>query len=320
MSLKGRVVPEPVDVGQMAPPIYARLPDVAGLFAARAARLDTLAPGNPLEPFLRFVAAVARAQHAAAGRLPAGTLPGADHIAFCKAHEFAPLDRLTWKRDPSFLAAARAVARELDGVDMPAPARAALDAFAARDDASVEALADRALRGACERWEHAETPFVGAALELHWTRMAALLDLADVAPLAARNLCPVCGSHPVASVIETAQGRQGSRFLCCPLCQTRWNYTRVQCAHCEGSKGVAYQSLEGAARAVRAETCDECRSYTKILYHEEDPALDPVADDLATVTLDILVSEGGWARACASPYLSPDPDEADAEPLSPASP
>lgn len=316
MTLKGKVVPEPVDIGQIAAPAFVRLPDIATLFLHRAERLEALAPGNPLEPYLRFVAAIARAQHDTAPRLPPGTLPAADHMAFCKAHEFPLIDRLTWKRDTSFVAGARLLAAALKEVPMPDPATQALAAFAGRDDASLEALAERVLRESQEPWEAAETPFVGAALELHYARMAALLDPVDPAPVEPRNLCPVCGALAVASIVDTARGRQGSRFLCCSLCQTRWNYTRIQCAHCVSTKGIAYQTIEGGSKAVRAETCDECRTYTKILYLEEDAALDPVADDLATLTLDMLVAETGWARACPSFYLLPEAEEGATEPLS----
>jgi len=315
MALKGKVVPDPVDIGQIAAPAFARLPDIASLFAVRADRLEVLAVDHPLEPYLRFLAAIARAQHDVAPRLPAGTLPGKDHIAFCRAHEFPLIDRLTWKRDASFVAGARALAAALKSADMPEAAAQALVAFADRDDASIEALADRVLREEHEGWETAEVPFAGAALELHFARMAALLDPGDPAPVEPRNLCPVCGSLAVASMVDAAHGRQGSRFLCCSLCQARWNYTRVQCAHCVSTKGIAYQSVEGGSKAVRAETCDECHTYTKILYAEEDAVVDPVADDLASLTLDILVSEAGWARACPSFYLVPEAEDDGPEPL-----
>jgi FdhE protein len=316
MTLKGKIVPEPVDIGQVAAPGFVRLPDIATCFRMRAERLEALAPGNPLEPFLRFIAAIARAQHEAASHLPAVTLPGKDHFAFSRAHEFPLIDRLTWKRDASFIGGARAIAAALRDAVMPDLARQALDGLGARDDASIEALAERVLREEQDVWENVEVPFVGAALELYYTRMAGLLHPGDPAPVEPRNLCPVCGALAVASVVDAARGRQGSRFLCCGLCQTRWNYTRIQCAHCVSTKGIAYQNIESGSKAVRAETCDECRTYTKILYLEEDAAVDPVADDLATLTLDILVSEAGWARACPSFYLLPDEEEGDTEPIS----
>ena len=38
-------------------------------------------------------------------------------------------------------------------------------------------------------------------------------------------------------------------------------------------------------------------SYLKILYQEKAPESDPVADDLATLALDMLVDEAGYSRA-----------------------
>ena len=58
------------------------------------------------------------------------------------------------------------------------------------------------------------------------------------------------------------------------------------------------------ADAVRAETCDACKSYLKIVYQEKGP-VDPVADDLATLTLDILVDEAGYARSGPNLLLVP---------------
>jgi FdhE protein len=56
---------------------------------------------------------------------------------------------------------------------------------------------------------------------------------------------------------------------------------------------------------MKAETCEECRTYTKILYMDKDPDAEPFADDLATLALDILVGEAGWTRATANPFLVP---------------
>jgi FdhE protein len=55
---------------------------------------------------------------------------------------------------------------------------------------------------------------------------------------------------------------------------------------------------------VRAETCDSCKSYLKIVYSRKGP-VDPVADDLATLALDILVDEAGYARSGPNLLLVP---------------
>jgi FdhE protein len=78
---------------------------------------------------------------------------------------------------------------------------------------------------------------------------------------------------------------------------------RVKCSHCQTTAGISYQSVEGGSRAIRAECCDTCRTYRKILYQEEDADVEPVADDLASLALDLLLSEEGYHRATANPLL-----------------
>ena len=48
--------------------------------------------------------------------------------------------------------------------------------------------------------------------------------------------------------------------------------------------------------ALQAETCDDCGHYLKIMHTDRDPFVEPVADDLASLTLDLLVSETGYQR------------------------
>ena len=51
-----------------------------------------------------------------------------------------------------------------------------------------------------------------------------------------------------------------------------------------------------AKPATEAETCDACGHYLKIVHMERDVNVEPVADDLGSVTLDLLVSEAGFRR------------------------
>jgi FdhE protein len=89
---------------------------------------------------------------------------------------------------------------------------------------------------------------------------------------------------------------------------------RVQCTRCGASgKSIAYQSAtigtspendgSAAETAVRAETCEECHGYRKVLYQEKDPGVEPVADDLASLNLDLLLGERGYHRASGNPLL-----------------
>jgi len=47
---------------------------------------------------------------------------------------------------------------------------------------------------------------------------------------------------------------------------------------------------------VSLETCDSCSHYLKIVNMAKDVQVEPVADDLATLTLDLLIAEEGYWR------------------------
>jgi FdhE protein len=303
MTLKGAVV-DPIDIGNVAQPPFIRQPDLKKLFDRRAARLQTLSRGHSLSDYLQFIAALVRAQVDVVDRLPAGTLPGPDQIAFFHEHKLPILDRLTWRRDPSWQAALDGILHGLAAVPMPDPARSALDELQRAGPDAREALADRVLGIDPAPPDAAQACFVGAALQVYWTRMAALLDQETVRAVEPAGSCPVCGSPAVASVVYAEGSLQGVRFLCCPLCASEWHCVRIKCANCQSTKGIAYHHIPERS-AMKAETCDECRTYTKILYKDKDPDGEPFADDLATFGLDVLVGEAGWARATPNPFLAP---------------
>jgi FdhE protein len=149
----------------------------------------------------------------------------------------------------------------------------------------------------------ASAPLLMAALQVYWVDIASRLGAGDVAALDVAIVCPVCGTPPVASIVRADAGSQGYRYLHCALCATEWHMVRVTCSHCQGTKGIDYRSIEGGSEAIRAECCDSCRTYRKILYQEKDSAVEPVADDLASLALDLLVSECGFHRASGNPLL-----------------
>ena len=47
---------------------------------------------------------------------------------------------------------------------------------------------------------------------------------------------------------------------------------------------------------MRAECCDDCGHYLKVVQMDKDPHAEPVADDLAGPTLDLLVLQSGKQR------------------------
>jgi hypothetical protein len=86
----------------------------------------------------------------------------------------------------------------------------------------------------------------------------------------------------------------------------------VKCTNCDSTKGIAYHGIEGGSDAVKAESCDECHTYRKIGYQDKDLEFEPLADDLASLTLDLLMGEAGYRRAvrirCCIPKRLPSND------------
>jgi FdhE protein len=78
---------------------------------------------------------------------------------------------------------------------------------------------------------------------------------------------------------------------------------RVKCSRCESTASIHYHSIEGGSQAIKAEACEQCHTYRKIFYREHEPAVEAVADDLASLALDLLMAEPGYHRASGNPLL-----------------
>jgi len=284
-------------LGEIAESDPVFLPDLATIFARRAERLLTLAGGHELESFLRLIGAVVAAQHQALAGLPPGRLPGPAQIDKAKLAKRAPLDPSTWERDESWQMALKRIVESVDDAVLPAQARVARAALRAMDATRLEALADAFLVGDVAAEDAAHTVFVAAALQVSWTRMAALLGKAGLsADTAETGQCPVCGSPPLAGMISPGGTKFGHRHLHCSLCATAWRYVRVRCVHCGGTDKISSRNLAGTSY-LRAECCESCHGYSKVFYIEKARSLEPLADDLASLGLDLLVAEEGFARA-----------------------
>jgi FdhE protein len=262
-------------VGEIAGGDPIRLPETATLFRRRSRRLEGLAEGHELQGFLRMITAVMAAQQAALDGLPADA---------------------GWQA---------ALARILDAVD-PAvlrdPACEARDALKAATSEQLEALSNHFLEGEVPADEAARMVFVVAALQVICTRKAAQADKAtlrvsDKEP----GLCPVCASPPVAGVIEPGGTKFGHRYLHCSLCATAWRHVRVRCVYCGSTDKVSFRQVAGTSY-LRAECCESCHGYSKVFYVENAKPIEPFADDLASLGLDLMVGEEGFARV-ANPFV-----------------
>ena len=283
-------------LGAVAEGDRIRLPELSTIFLRRAQRLQALAPGHELEGFLRLIAALVTAQHKALQDLPPGSLPGPAEIAKAKLVQRAPLDPSTWPRDESWRVALSRILETIEDDVLPEPARAARTALGQTSPRDLEALADRFLGGDVVAGEAGRAVFVAAALQVAWTRMAALLDKDDFASRETDGgECPACGSPPVSGLISPGGTKFGHRHLHCSLCATSWRYVRVRCVHCGSTDKISFRHLAGTAY-LRAECCEACHGYSKVFYLEAARALEPLADDLASLGLDVLVGEEGFAR------------------------
>jgi FdhE protein len=273
-------------------------PDPAKLFARRAQRFAELADGHPLGDWLRFLGRLTAAQHAALQELPAVPLPEAAAIERARRHSMPPATAHEWRPQGPWHQALYGIIETLQA-EAPPPAQKSLGLLGATVPGQLDALAQRVLRGEPPSKDRDLLPYVAAALQVAWTAAAArLASVGMVRPLDVPGVCPCCGSLPVASIVRAGGEIPNLRYLHCSLCNTEWNLARVTCAACASSGAMSLRHIAGAESPVlRAETCDECQSYLKILYSEKAARCDPVADDLATLALDVLLDEAGYARA-----------------------
>jgi len=276
-----------------------RLPDRAEVFAARAQRLRQLAPGNPIGPYLLLMAAVAEAQHVVAQSLDIAPLPPE---AIDRAGEHC-MPLLPAQDAGAPQAAAALFARLAATTPELATPLAALRAMPA--DALANAV--QALLGPGHAndtpIDTATAPLLMAALQLDRTVLASQLHEKDLPMLDVHTVCPVCGTLPVASIVRIGGRYQGLRYLHCGLCATEWHMVRVKCSHCETTEGISYYAVEGQGDALKAETCGQCHHYRKIAYMEKDPMVEPLADDLGSLALDVMMGEAGYGRANGNPLL-----------------
>ncbi|WP_413734071.1 formate dehydrogenase accessory protein FdhE [Sodalis sp. RH21] len=299
-----RIIPEaqlaawPLDaVSAIQPLLRADLPR---LYQRRADRLRQLAAGHPFGDYLTFAAGVVSAQlrvlHAMPLDADAG-LPAAEDGA-------PPLAAAALRRAPQWRRMLRRLVAELRPEASPT-VRQALDSLAALTDDELENRAQSLLDGDLAAVGSDLAVFLWAALSLYWAQMAARVRGQARADGGQRQFCPICGSAPVASVIQGKGTVPGLRYLHCALCESEWHMVRAVCSNCEQSDDLVYWSLDDRQAAVKAESCGHCDSYLKILFQDRDAAVDAVADDLASIILDAKLEAQGFSRSSINPFLFP---------------
>jgi len=273
-----------------------RLPSRANVFADRAARLRALAKNHPMAGYLEFSALLADAQHALVNDGPPMPLPAPMVIAQCIEHGMPPLNFRGHMRNARWRAGLRrllhTISRQTSGAQYEV-----VIALEGECDEFFETQASKLLAGVRQGLHVAGAPFIGAALQAYFTQLVIEMGEQSFPRIETATVCPCCGSRPTASVVRIGAKDAGYRFLHCALCNAEWHMVRIKCSNCESTRGISYLHIDDGApvdkHPVAVEVCEECGTYLKVCYMDRDPNVDPVADDLASLPLDLLVGDTG---------------------------
>ncbi|GHC21159.1 protein FdhE [Kushneria pakistanensis] len=280
------------------------------LFSQRARRLRDLSRRmRSMADFLGFAARLAQAQHQVLQKQVSTFAPDAEAFELALEHGMPPLmaqtlqHDLDWQEDLNALCdalelnvgqAQQQLIRQLRALDVTA-----------RQDMAAEVL--NAGNGTEDT--RAFMPLVAAALQVAWLRQCSVLPRPPKrAEGVAQTVCPCCGSLPVASLIQVGRERSRVRYMQCSICAAEWYMERARCTTCFETGKLDYVSLEGEdgkrPLPVRAETCGDCHSYVKIVHLDTEVDADALADDLASLGLDIMIAgERDIGRSSYNPWL-----------------
>lgn len=288
----------PLSLGDKSPlalkPLLAAKPQ--DIYRHRAERLETLAEGSPLADYLKLCRSLVATQLKLAEAQEFGPAPELDmtqpiplspQYTADNHYWLVQLQSLLSEMLPLVPAAVAGVIRELMALT---PEQQAAYGNSLRQGHLSDVPAQYSL-------------FLWAALSAYWAHWAPMvISRMDIAAVKQTALCPVCGSHPVASVIRE-EPREGLRYLHCSLCETQWHYVRAQCTNCDDAKQLSLWAFDDHQANIRIETCDHCHGYTKMLFVAKDPRMEVVADDLASLGLDSQLSDKGYSATTLNPLL-----------------
>ena len=108
--------------------------------------------------------------------------------------------------------------------------------------------------------------------------------------------CPFCSGPPTVSVLrEAAHGSR--RSYVCAVCLTESAAPRLGCLNCgetEVDKLPVFRTE--TTDPARIDACDSCHGYVKTIDLTRDALACVIADDLASVSLDLWAREQGYQR------------------------
>lgn len=296
------IQPDPSVIGGVPEAPLAFLPNPIQVFQARARRYAFLAETSNVGPYLKLLAEISSLQARLCVTLPPVTPVTPERQQAARQNGMPPIDRGALADDPLLAETLAAFCEQAAGLAMPEPAKLALLAVQQAEEDDKRWLLANVLSDTIPSDSTAPHLFAAAAAQVHATRLAATLDPAALTPIRT-GVCPSCGGRPATSSVMGAKDIENVRYATCGCCATQWNEVRVKCLCCGSTKGISYRSVETHDATVKAEVCAECNSWVKILYQVKNASLDPIADDVGSLGLDILMKDTGIRRHGFNPFL-----------------
>lgn len=271
-------------------------PSAKTLYTHRVKRLQALAQQSPFSDYLNFCLQIAQQQANLVKQQPV------------ELHQSIPLNNdnppLSLKNLPLSDVWQKYLNQLLQAISDTTPQITLVIESLLKN--SAEQLQQKALyllNGELNKVEGNESIFIWSALSLYYCQLASQIKGKAVAENTDNSwLCPVCNSMPVASVIQIG-GNNGLRYLHCSLCESEWYVPRVKCTSCDDLQHIEYFSLDNTLAAIKTECCHACQSYLKIFDQDKDPHLEVIADDIASLILDIKTEEEGFAKSGINPFI-----------------
>lgn len=110
--------------------------------------------------------------------------------------------------------------------------------------------------------------------------------------------CPLCSAQPaLTSVVEGPK-----RYLHCSFCGTVGPYQFIGCPNCGTVDAAKLNTIVSDDEpGFRVVTCDECQTYVKVMEHPILKEMTIDLADMASLPLDIVAQEKGYARTAPNP-------------------
>lgn len=298
------IQPDPSFItGGIAQTPFVLRQDPEQLFRTRAERLRFLAQSSDLASYLEFLAGLTDIQATLAGQQPAPLAVAPDQLARAGQAGLPLIDRANLVEDESLHACLHALCKAAESLSMPESARQALDAVRDATAEDKRWLLANVLADTIPEDSVAPHLFVAAAAQVHLAGLAASLPLDALKPVAT-GVCPACGGRPVTSSVIGLRDIENVRYATCSCCAVQWNEVRIKCLCCGSTAGISYRSADDENATVKAEVCAECKRWVKVLYQVRNASLEPVADDVGSMGLDILMkNETTFQRGGFNPFL-----------------